>query len=177
MRKVFLASLVLAAFTAAPAAAQGGLTFGLNGGVSVPIGDAADVVKTGFGGGATIMMRDPAGKLGFGIDAQWYRHAYDDALSDLLGADLKQNLYGVLARLEYAPSPSLYLLGGAGLVRGEVTGTDDLPDFGDTSNTDFAIEGGLGFNFGPGLYLEGKILNVFSDESQRFIPITVGIRF
>jgi hypothetical protein len=177
MRKVILASFVLAAIATAPAAAQGGLSFGLNGGASVPIGDAADIVKTGFGGGATIMMRDPAGKLGFGIDAQWYRHSYDDALNTLLGGDLKQNLYGVLARLEYAPSRSLYLLGGAGLVRGEVTGTDDLPDFGDTSNTDFAIEGGLGLTFGPGLYLEGKILSVFSDQSQRFIPITIGIRF
>jgi len=177
MRKVLLASLVLAATATAPAAAQGGLTFGLNAGATVPVGDAADIVNTGIGGGVTIMMRNPTGKLGFGIDAQFHRLAYKDVLGDVFGADLTQNVYGVLARLEYAPSGNLYLLGGAGLVRGEVTGADDLPDFGETTNTDFAIEGGLGFNFGPGLYLEGKILNVFSEESQQFIPITLGIRF
>lgn len=179
MRKAILALTVAAttAAFAAPAAAQAGLTFGLSGGVALPMGDAGDVLKTGFGGGAAIMMRDPAAKLGFGIDAQYYRFSYKDGtFADAISA--RQNLYGVMARLDYSTGGMIYLLGGAGLFRGEVTGDDDAPDFSETTNTDFAIQAGLGLNFARGLFAEAKYVNIFSDPGNTsFIPITVGIRF
>jgi len=179
MRKVILALTVAAttAAFAAPMQAQAGLTFGLSGGVALPMGDAGDVLKTGFGGGAAIMMRDPSARVGFGIDAQYYRFSYDDAtIGEALNA--RQNLYGVMARLDYSAGGTLYLLGGAGLFRGEVTGDDSAPDFSETTNTDFAIQAGLGLNFARGLFAEAKYVNIFSDNSNTsFIPITVGIRF
>ena len=60
----------------------------------------------------------------------------------------------------------------------EVTADDDGPDLGETDNTDFAVQGGVGLNFGPGLFVEGKFVNVFGDgDNRQLIPISVGIRF
>ncbi len=176
MRNAALAVAALTLAAAAPAAAQSGFTVGLNGGVAVPVGDAKDALKTGFGGGVQLMMRNPAGKVGFGIEAEYNRLGYKEILGVDPNASL--NAYGVMARLDFALGNSLYLLGGAGLYRTEVTGGDDLPDFGDTSNTDFAVQGGAGFGFGPGLFVEAKYVNIFTDNSSTsMIPITLGIRF
>lgn len=178
MRKVLLALAVSTAplLLAVPASAQAGLTFGLNGGVAMPMGDAGDVLKTGFGGGATLSMRNPAGRVGFGIDAQFYRFSYNDDLPVL--SDARQNMYGVFARVDYSANNSLYILGGGGLMRSEITSDDDGPDLGETNNTDFAIEAGLGVNFARGIYAEAKFLNIFGDgNNTQLVPITVGIRF
>ena len=176
MRKAILAVAAMATLATVPAAAQGGFKFGVMGGATVPMGDLGDAVKTGWGGGVTLMMRAPEAKVGFGIEAQFNRLAYKDILGVDPNATL--NMYGAMARLDFAAGNALYLLGGAGLFRSEVTADDDGPDLGDTNNTDFAVQGGLGFNFGPGLFAEGKFVNVFSDGgSTNFIPIVVGIRF
>jgi hypothetical protein len=176
MRKAFLAVAALATLATAPAAAQGGFKFGVMGGATLPMGDLGDAVKTGWGGGVTLMMRAPEAKVGFGIEAQFNRLAYKDILDVDPNATL--NMYGAMARLDFAAGNAFYLLGGAGLFRSEITADDDGPDLGDTNNTDFAVQGGLGFNFGPGLFVEGKFVNVFTDgDNTNFIPIVVGIRF
>ena len=176
MRKAFLAVAALASLATVPASAQGGCKFGVSGGAALPMGDLGDAVKTGWGGGVTLMMRAPDAKVGFGIDAQFSRLAYKDILGVDPNATL--NLYGAMARLDFAAGDAFYLLGGAGLFRSEITADDDGPDLGDTNNTDFAVQGGVGFNFGPGLFLEGKFVNVFTEgQSTQLIPITVGIRF
>ncbi len=176
MRKAVLAVAALTLAATAPAEAQSGFVFGVNGGATLPMGNANDALKTGWGGGVTLMMRDPASKVGWGIEAQFHRLAYDK----ILGIDPNANLnsYGAMARLDFAAGGNVYLLGGAGLFRNEVTGGDNYPDFGDTSNTNFAVEGGLGLNFGRGLFVEGKYINIFTDNSNtQLVPITIGIRF
>lgn len=177
MRKAILAVAAISLVATAPVAAQGGFKVGFQGGVTMPMGDLGDAVKTGFGGGVTLMMRNPTSKVGFGIEAQLHRMAYKDFLG-VVDPDLNLNSYGAMARLEFAAGEALYVIGGAGLFRQEVTGGDDLPDFEETDNTDFAVQAGLGFNFGPGLFIEGKFINVFTENnSTQMIPLTVGIRF
>src|SRR5690606_41866020 len=101
-----------------------------------------------------------------------------DLFLGVVDTDLNLKSYGAMARIEFAAGEALYVIGGAGLFRQEVTGGDDLPDFEETDNTDFAVQGGLGFNFGPGLFIEGKFINVFTENnSTQMIPLTVGIRF
>lgn len=176
MRKAALAVAALTLAATAPAAAQSGFVFGVNGGMTLPMGDAGDVLKTGWGGGVTLMMRNPTSSVGWGIDAQLHRHSYED----ILGVDPNANLnaYGAMARLEFSTGSSLYLLGGAGLFRTEVTDDDSGPDLSETNNTDFAVQGGVGFNFGRGFFVEGKFINIFTDGSNtQLVPITVGIRF
>lgn len=175
MRKAMMAAALLTVAVSMPAAAQGGWSFGFMGGVTMPTGDAGDNLKTGFNGGVLIGMRNPAGKVGFGIETQFHRHSY----KDILGIDIDANLnaYGAMARLDFAVAPTVYLIGGAGLYRTEITGDDDAPDFESTSNTKFAWQGGVGMNFGPGLFVEGKYLKVSGDNGVSLIPLSVGIRF
>lgn len=175
MRKAAFAVAALSLVATAPVAAQSGFAFGVNGGATLPMGDAGDALKTGWGGGVTLMMRNPTSSVGWGIDAQFHRLSYDDILG--IDANANLNAYGAMARLEFTTGSNLYLIGGAGLFRTEVTADDDEPDFGETNNTDFAVQGGLGLNFGRGFFVEGKFVNVFADESLQLIPITVGIRF
>lgn len=179
MRKAFLAvAATAAALATVPAAAQaqGGFKFGVMAGASLPMGDLGEGTKTGWGGGVTLMMRAPEAKVGFGIEAQINRFGAEDIGE--VDVDATLNMYGAMARLEFAAGNAFYLLGGAGLFRTEVTADDDGPDLGDTNNTDFAVQGGLGFNFGPGLFVEGKFVNVFTEgSSTQFVPIVVGIRF
>jgi opacity protein-like surface antigen len=176
MRKAFLAVAALATLATVPVAAQGGFRFGVSGGATMPMGDLGEAVKTGWGGAVTLMMRAPEAKVGFGIEAQYNRFGYED-LGDIdLNASL--NTYGAMARLDFAAGDAFYLLGGAGLFRSEVTADDDGPDLSETNNTDFAVQGGLGFNFGSGFFIEGKFVNIFSEgQSTNFVPINIGIRF
>lgn len=176
MRKAALAVAALSLVATAPLAAQSGFVFGVNGGLTMPMGDAGDALKTGWGGGVTLMMRNPESSVGWGIEAQFNRLGYEDILG--VDPDANLNTYGAMARLEFSTGSSLYLLGGAGLFRSEVTTGDDSPDFGDTNNTDFAVQGGLGLNFGRGFFVEGKFVNVFTEnQSTQLVPIVVGIRF
>jgi hypothetical protein len=175
MRKIALATLLVSALAAAPAAAQSSWKIGASAGVTLPIGDAGDVYKTGFGGGVSI-MRHTGSKLAFGVDAQLHRLGLADAFDEIL--DIEGNLTGAAAfgRVDYAITPNAYLIGGAGLFRSEISVEDAELDI-SGSTTDFAVQAGLGLNFGKSLFVEGKLINVFSDETARFIPITVGVRF
>lgn len=178
MRHVALAALFVSVLAAAPAAAQSSWKIGVNAGATLPIGDAGDVYKTGFGGGVTI-MRHTGSKLAFGVDAQLHRLGLSDEFSEVL--DIDGNLTGAAAfgRLEYSVAPNVYLVGGAGLFRSEISSDDEILG-GETvsgNTTDFAVQAGLGLNLGKAFFVEGKLINVFSDETARFIPITVGIRF
>jgi hypothetical protein len=176
MRKILLGATALAALSIAPLSAQGGFVFGVNGGVALPMGDLGDAVKTGWGGGVQLMMRNPDSKVGWGIDTHFARFGYEDIGGIDLDATL--NTYGALARLDFAVGGAAYILGGAGLFRSEITADDEGPDLGDTDGTDFAVQGGLGLNFARGFFLEAKYVNIFTEnESTRFVPITVGIRF
>jgi hypothetical protein len=176
MRKILLGAAALATFSSAPLVAQGGFVFGVNGGVAMPMGDLADAVGTGWGGGVQLMMRNPDSKIGWGIDTHFGRFGFDDV--GPVDVDASLNAYGAMARLDFSMGGAFYLLGGAGLFRQEVTSDDEGPDLGDTDGTDFAVQGGLGLNFSRGLFAEAKFVNIFTEGSAtQFVPITVGIRF
>jgi hypothetical protein len=174
MRKSRLGGAILVAalaIHAAPAVAQsGGWTIGVHGGATLPMGDAGDAYKTGFGGGVNMMNRPMAGGIGYGVEGQFHRLSLQN--------NVDGNLTGFagFARLEYPIASQLYLIGGAGIFRSESTFEGLIADTKVTSS-DFAAQGGLGLTFGRNLFAEAKLINVFGDESSQFIPITVGFRF
>jgi hypothetical protein len=174
MRKSRLGGAILVAalaLQAAPAMAQsGGWTVGVHGGATLPMGDAGDAFKTGFGGGVNIMMRPAGGGIGYGIEAQVHRLSLQD------GADGNLTGFAGFGRLEFPVASQLYVIGGAGIFRSESTIEGPLVELESTSS-DFAIQGGLGINLGRTLFAEAKLINVFGDESSQFLPITIGIRF
>ena len=170
MRNIFLAA-ILAAATPALASAQGG-TFEtkVGGGVTIPLGNAADAYKTGFHGTAGIGYRPVNSKVVFGLQAAYHRlgqDAFTDGHANIFTAD---------ARADYDLSPSTYLIGGVGLVRNENQTVVSGVRFTNT-NSDPALTGGLGLRFGKNLFAEGRLMYIFSDVKATMVPITLGVRF
>lgn len=168
MRRALLTSAILMAAAVAPVSAQVvGWTVGASGGVTAPVGDADDFLDVGFGGSVNFMLRPVGSRISYGVEAQYHRMDFASGGGHLTG------LAG-FARINVPVAPMLYLIGGAGAFRSEVSVDGTGLDF---DTTDFAVQGGAGLNIGRSLFAEAKLINVFSDNSQQFIPITLGFRF
>jgi len=177
----------LAAFLALPvmASAQAArpVTFGLSGGLALPIGDLGDGWDSGFDITGHVMFR-PASftNLSFRGDVNFDRFG-NKALDDV-----NLRFIGVTANAVYAfpqSTPGVvrpYVIGGVGMQNSRVTGiSGGLLNNDEDSSTDLAVQGGAGVNFqlsGFTTFVEAKFVNVFGDGSSlSYIPITFGFRF
>ena len=168
---------VLAVAVSAPAAqAQNPMSFGIAAGATIPTGDAADGVKTGFHGMATVGLTPAMIPFGLRIDGMYNslegKDAFDGSKLRILGltANGVFNLPGVAA--------SPYLIGGVGYYNSKLD-IDDLD-----SESDFGLNVGLGMKFnlsGFGTFAEIRYHSIFdgNDDSNNtsFIPVTFGIMF
>jgi opacity protein-like surface antigen len=159
------------------------ISFGVMGGLSLPMGDLADGVESGFNITGNLYM--PLGdKLKLRADLGYESFAGKGSNS-IAGFDF--NVLSVtgnvifplgMERAEGGIRP--YLIGGGGLYRGtikaNIVGISDSE-----SSSDLGINVGGGFEFklsGFTTFAEARFVNVFSDgESSNWIPITFGIRF
>lgn len=195
MRKTLVhgfAAAAALALVAAPASAQSGVTFGVGGGLSIPLADFADEdaggAETGYHGAAHVGFQGGANlPVGFRIDGMYQRYSLS---ADALGSDdfdVNYQLLSGSANVVYAFATSEqtrfrpYLIGGGGIYNLDVKG-DDADDLGfEGDATKFGINAGAGFNFAfgnVGLFLEGRFHNVFTEgENTSFVPITLGLRF
>jgi hypothetical protein len=183
IRSAVLGAVLMATAGAAPALAQGGASFSLGGGLTLPLGDFGDAAGTGFHGLAAVSFVPSGFPVGIQVDGMFHRLGVDD---DPVFGDVDANfqiiqgtanaVYTFTTSEESSFHP--YLIGGVGLYNMKLTG-DDVPD-GLDSETDFGINAGAGFDFqagAVGLFIEGRFHNVFTEgESTNFIPITVGVR-
>ncbi|BAH37192.1 MAG TPA: hypothetical protein DGD08_00195 [Gemmatimonas aurantiaca] len=181
-----LRMLGLAAAIAAPAAlsAQAStdkpVSFGLSGGLSLPMGDLGDATESGFTGAGHIFLKPASMKsLGFRGDVsfdRWSAKATDDVNLQSIGF-VANALYSVNSASMVKP----YLLGGVGMYNSKAT--IDLGSTGGStpSSTDLGIQVGGGLRFqlsGFSTFLEAKYVNVFTDgSSTNWLPITFGVRF
>jgi hypothetical protein len=174
-RGVLVAGAV-ASLAAGGVQAQARGYIGFGGGVSIPSGDFADVVGTGWLGQVVAGITGPTGKIGGRINGTYTRHAFDTPLDD----DPNIRFIGVMGDVVFSPGSGEaklrpYLLGGLGFQNGKdntVTAEGE---------TDFAFNFGGGVNFAMGrikLFVEGRWLSIRSDPaSANMIPISVGLRF
>lgn len=171
------------------------LTVGLGGGGTVPVGDFANDVKTGWNGLAYFQYQ-PVGQGPWAVraEAQYSGAKYtDDFLSDV-GAteddDLSNSvLYAGVSAVYNLGRPTSaarpYLIGGLGLYQL----TARLTDAGGVSVSDsesgFGFNGGLGMRFGGpiALFVETRF-HQFSvtpsgaeKSTSQFIPVSIGITF
>lgn len=194
MRRILVqgvAAVAALTLAAAPAAAQTGVTFGLGGGGSVPLGDFGDVAEIGFHGTGFVGFQGGANlPVGFRIDGLFQRFSTD---ADAIGPgdfDVDYQLISGSANVVYEFMTSEetrfrpYLIGGGGIYNVDLKGedADELDDLGfEGDATKFGLNGGAGFNFAfgnVGLFLEGRFHNVFTEGTNtNFIPITLGLRF
>ncbi len=174
-----IATLVFAAGAAltinATAAQAQGVYFGAGAGLTIPTGDLADAVKTGWNAVANVGYEMASG-LGIRGDFYYGQHSYD------ADSDFKLKLAGGYGNVTYtfksAASIKPYIIGTIGATNSKTTG----PSFTGDSSTDLTYGGGAGIKFKAGsdanFYVEGRYLIVNSDgDNGKFIPISAGIRF
>ncbi|HEX7023282.1 MAG TPA: outer membrane beta-barrel protein [Gemmatimonadales bacterium] len=146
------------------------------GGLSIPTGDFGDIVKTGWNGQVVAGITGPNGRFGGRIDGLLSRHDWDgvaDTHTTLLGA----NADLVVAAGTESAKVRPYALGGVGFFNVKSKSGSVSSD----GETKFAFNVGAGLSLKAGerlsFYLEGRYINVQTDPSIGFIPITVGLRW
>jgi hypothetical protein len=162
------------------AQAQSPMTFGIAAGASIPTGDAADFVETGFHGILTLGVRPAMMPFGMRIDGMFNSLAADDAFGDGDLRILGLSANAVLAMPATVTSP--YLIGGLGFYNTKFNSDDPLLDSDSESNFGLNIGVGAQFNLsGFGTFAEIRYHNIFDGEDDfgntAFIPITFGIMF
>lgn len=174
------AALTAPAALAAQTSSDKPVSFGVSGGLSLPMGDLGDGADAGYTVAGHVFLKPASMKsLGFRADVSF------DKWGSKVSDDLKLQSLGFVANALYdVPTSSMvrpYLLGGLGMYNtkfeynlGSTTGTSN-----GTTDVGIQVGGGLRFQLsGFSTFLEAKYVNVFRDpSSMNFLPITFGIRF
>jgi outer membrane protein with beta-barrel domain len=178
------AMLTVGMLLGAPALRAQGAEFALGGGIGVPLGDFDDEAKLGWHGLAAVSFVPEGWPVGIQFDGSYQQFGMDDA-GGFTGLKRRfiQGTGNVVFKFKSSEESTFrpYLIGGVGIYNGKTTAEDDPGDVLGGGETDFGINGGVGFDFkagGAGLFIEGRFHNVFTDGANtRYIPITVGFRF
>jgi hypothetical protein len=182
MLKALTAVAMATAFTASTAHAQTPVTFGVGGGVSLPLGDFSDAAKLGFQGTALVEFAPANLPVGFRVDGSYIRNNFsDDAAADGHFQTI-DGTANVVYTFKTAPESRFhpYLIAGGGVYNLKA----DVTDVGSSSSTKFGANAGAGFNIAAGsamVFVEGRFHNIFQSDDDggnvNFIPITVGVKF
>lgn len=191
--------LVAIAMLALPslAAAQRGprtVTVGLGGGGSVPLGDFANDVKTGWHGAGFLQYGPERNVWAIRGEVQYHRADYTDNFLADVGATPGQKLTNgttfiggtaILLGARRDRSVTPYLLGGLGLYRVTASLKDESGLTASRSENGFGFNGGAGLRFGrtSGVFVEARF-HQFSvtpkgeaKSTYQMIPISFGVTF
>lgn len=180
-----LRALAIAAAVVAPAAlsaqtADTPVTFGVSGGLSLPIGDSSDGLNSGYSIAGHVYFK-PASLQAIRLrgDVSFDRWEVDGFNANTRSLAIVGNaVYDFPAQSSSMVRP--YVLGGFGLfsVRTSADSGPFQQASGDT-NLGLQVGGGLTFHLsGFSTFAEAKFGNVFGDGgSLRYVPITFGVRF
>ena len=176
-----MAAVVAIAASAPTVQAQNPMSFGIAAGATIPTGDIADAVKTGFHGMATVGFTPAMVPFGVRIDGMYNSLAGE---ADVFGSgtgEIDLRVIGVSANGIFAlpaSAASPYIIGGVGFYNTKF----DLDNV-DAEN-DFGLNVGIGMKFnlsGFGTFAEVRYHNIFNGgddvDNMAFIPLTFGIMF
>ena len=180
----FLAAAAIV--SASPASAQDAaavrpMTFGVSGGLTLPMGNLGDAVSSGFNAAAHLAFQPATFPFGVRVEGQFNRFGYDEAVA--ADGNLRI-LSGTVNAVFGVPAASSafrpYVIGGVGLYNSKAS-FESATGGGEGSGTDFGLNGGAGIEFGlSGLatFVEARFNSVFTEGSKtNFVPITFGIKF
>lgn len=150
------------------------MSLGISGGAAIPVGDFADVYKTGYNGTVSLMFNSVGTPLGIRVDGMFNQFGDKD---DLIVSRPDYRIIGGNVNLVYAlPGAGMrpYLIGGAGYYgqKPDVSGAKSVNDFG--------LNGGLGASFalsGFNTFIEARFHHIMSEVATQFVPVTFGISF
>jgi hypothetical protein len=185
--------LASGAVAAQDAVSRSPVQFGVMGGVTFPVGNSSDAVKTGWNAGALLNFGFANSPVGLRVDGSWNQMNYKNTSGlDLSGVHLRlldataDAVFNVGTR-----SPTqFYVLGGVGVYNFKTTGSNNNFDFSSGSTTKFGLNGGVGVKFTAGPlapFLEARYHYVFSGDSFnnnnsgssafQMVPISIGLTF
>jgi len=159
------------------------LSFGIMGGLSLPMGDLGNAVESGYNItgsvyaplGGKLKLRGDVGYESFAGKGSNSVAGFDFNVLSLTG-----NVILPLGTERAEGGIRPYLIGGGGLFRG-TTKLNIAGISGSESSSDLGINVGGGFEFklsGFTTFAEARFVNVFGEgDSSNWIPITFGIRF
>lgn len=180
-RLAMTCALVAVAAVTSPIEAQVRTTsFGVSGGLSLPLSGALETAETGYNITGSLYIR-PAryANLGFRGDLAWDKFSIESPAGSsvrVLGF-VFSGLYNIPLS---ASSVRPYVLAGAGFYSTKatvVTGPTDVSA--SDSNLGYNLGGGIAFQLsGFSTFLEAKWVNVMTEPNgTSFAPLTFGIRF
>jgi opacity protein-like surface antigen len=165
------------------------VSFGVGGGVSVPVGDAKDAFKNGFNGQGFARLNLKALPISPRIDFTFTQFDLASAKLAVPGASGTGQILAGVANLQFSLMNSgpvrPYLVAGVGAysLKNDITG---VPGTTSTTDTRLGVNGGAGVLFKLGLisaYVEGRVDNVFTEKGPitadqvQVVPVTFGIVF
>jgi hypothetical protein len=180
-RWIFIAACLSLVAWVPPLEAQSSISLGVGGGPSLPEGDIADGVNTGWNALVTAELASPMHPWGLRLDVAYSRFGYSDEAVAAVGGAGNQTAgsatVGVLYRLPKVTSPvQAYVIGGLGAYRTECSlgpGCD--------SRVRYGWNYGLGAKFfflGLENFIEIRGHRTKSQSADvHYFPLTLGIMF
>lgn len=169
------------------AQAQGSkpVSFGVMGGLSLPMGSLGDLYDSGYNLTGSVYLKPQSGRYSFRGDVGYDRFEAKGG-SNLAGLNFSilsfaGNVVLPLGASGGDGSIQPYVLGGGGIYRGTTSADAELGGGSSSdSNVGITVGGGVEFKLaGFSTFAEAKFTNVFGDASftPRYIPLTFGVRF
>jgi len=158
------------------------ISVGVMGGLSLPMGDLADGVESGYNITGNIYFRPGTSRLTFRGDVGYESFSAKANLPfDINVLSFTGNVMFPLGSMVAEGGIRPYLIGGGGLyrIKAEGTGVASGAESDASNDLGIAVGGGVEFKLaGFTTFGEARFVNVFGDgASSRWIPVTFGIRF
>ena len=197
--RLVLVPLVVLTLSAVAHAQMGGtadmgsnriVSFGIGGGVSVPVSDASDAFNTGFNGQGFVRFNLHQLPIQPRVDFTFSKFDVKDVTLATPGATGTGQIFAGIANVQYSLMHAgflrPYIVAGLGAYNTK-TDINGIPNVTGSSSTDFGINAGLGavFKLGSAVsgYIEGRIDNVYSSKGMidadqvQVVPVTFGLVF
>ena len=166
------------------------VSFGIGGGVSVPVSDASDAFNTGFNGQGFVRFNLHQLPIQPRVDFTFSKFDVKDVTLATPGASGTGQIFAGIANVQYSLMHAgflrPYVVAGLGAYNTK-TDINGIPNVTGSSSTDFGINAGLGavFKLGSSVsgYIEGRIDNVYSSKGMidadqvQVVPVTFGLVF
>ncbi len=165
------------------------VSFGVMAGASKPVGDFGKGADLGFTVGAHVLLAPtsmPA--LAFRGDVTYDRWKLKGIGASIVNGNASSLgvMGNVIVRSSSAMAIKPYVIGGAGLLSSNTSGSVGGVNFSGSRTNNLGVQAGGGLEFqlsGFTTFVEAKFVNAFSKDSNgkrqntNWIPITFGIRF